>query len=43
MNKKLDAYEWVLFTAAHSERHTKQIIEVKGRPELPEEIIRRDF
>src|SRR5215831_15849223 len=30
--KKLDAYQWVLFLAAHSERHTKQIDEVKADP-----------
>jgi hypothetical protein len=33
--KKLDAYEWVLFIAAHSERHTKQIAEVKADPNFP--------
>jgi hypothetical protein len=27
---KWDAYEWVLLIAAHSERHTKQIEEVKA-------------
>jgi hypothetical protein len=32
---KLDAYEWVLFIAAHSERHTKQILEVKADPNFP--------
>jgi hypothetical protein len=31
----LDAYEWVLFTAAHSERHTKQILEVEASPNFP--------
>lgn len=31
----LDAYEWVLFMAAHSERHTKQILEVKADPNFP--------
>ena len=35
MGKKLDAYEWVLFIAAHSERHTKQIVEVKADPNFP--------
>jgi hypothetical protein len=35
MDKKLDAYEWVLFIAAHSERHTKQIAEVKADPNFP--------
>ncbi len=33
--KKLDAYEWILFVAAHSERHTKQINEVKADPNFP--------
>jgi len=28
----LDAYEWIMFTAAHSARHTKQILEVKADP-----------
>src|ERR1041385_274008 len=27
MGKQLDAYEWVLFVAAHSDRHTQQINE----------------
>ncbi len=31
----LDAYEWVLAVAAHTERHTKQILEVKGDPHFP--------
>ncbi|MDB6129763.1 MAG: DinB superfamily protein [Verrucomicrobiales bacterium] len=35
MGKKLDAYQWVLFVAAHSERHTKQIEEVKADPNFP--------
>jgi hypothetical protein len=35
MGKKLDAYEWVLFISAHSERHTKQINEVKADPNFP--------
>jgi hypothetical protein len=35
MGKKLDAYEWVLFLTAHSERHTKQILEVKADPNFP--------
>ena len=35
LGKKLDAYEWVLFLAAHSERHTKQIEEVKADPNFP--------
>jgi hypothetical protein len=32
---KLDGYEWVLLIAAHSERHTKQILEVKADPNFP--------
>ena len=37
LGKPLDAYEWVLFTAAHSERHTKQILEVKADPNFPKQ------
>jgi len=32
---KLDGYDWVLLIAAHSERHTKQILEVKADPNFP--------
>jgi DinB family protein len=35
MGKQLDAYEWILFVAAHSDRHTKQILEVKADPNFP--------
>jgi DinB superfamily len=35
LGQPLDAYEWVLFIAAHSERHTKQILEVKADPNFP--------
>ena len=35
LGKKLDGYEWVLFVAAHSERHTRQIGEVKADPNFP--------
>jgi hypothetical protein len=35
LGKKLDAYEWVLFIAAHSDRHTKQMLEVKADPNFP--------
>jgi hypothetical protein len=35
MGQPLDAYEWLLFVAAHSERHTKQINEVKADPNFP--------
>lgn len=30
-----DAYEWFLFISAHSDRHTKQILEVKADPNFP--------
>ena len=32
----MDGYEWVLALAGHSERHTKQIIEVKADPHFPQ-------
>src|SRR5712671_6646292 len=32
---KLDGYEWILLIAAHSERHTKQMLEVKADPNFP--------
>lgn len=32
-----DAYQWMLFVAAHSERHTKQILEVKADPNFPKQ------
>jgi hypothetical protein len=32
---KLDAYEFVLLIAAHSERHTKQMLEVKADTNFP--------
>jgi hypothetical protein len=31
----MDGYEWILAIAAHSERHTKQILEVKADPNYP--------
>jgi hypothetical protein len=31
----LDGYEWLLFIGAHSQRHTKQILEVKADPNYP--------
>jgi hypothetical protein len=31
----MDGYQWLLFIAAHSERHTKQILEVKADPNFP--------
>lgn len=33
---KMDGYEFVLFMAAHCERHTKQIEEVKAEPNFPQ-------
>jgi len=35
LGKKLDAYEWILFVAAHSDRHTKQINEVRADANFP--------
>jgi hypothetical protein len=40
MGKKLDGYEWILFVAGHSERHTKQINEVKADPNFPKKPVR---
>jgi DinB superfamily len=31
----LDGYQWILAVAAHHERHTKQILEVKADPHFP--------
>ena len=31
----LDGYQWMLFISAHTERHTKQIEEVKAAPVFP--------
>ena len=31
----LDGYEWLLFIGAHSQRHTKQILEVQADPGYP--------
>ncbi len=33
----LDSYQWILFISAHSERHTKQIEEVKADPNFPKD------
>ncbi len=33
--KELDAYQWLLFLAAHCERHTAQILEVKAEAGFP--------
>ncbi len=37
LGQPLDAYEWVLFMGGHSERHTKQILEVKADPDFPKQ------
>jgi hypothetical protein len=31
----LDGYQWILTVAAHTERHTKQILEVKADTRFP--------
>jgi len=33
----MDAYQWILLISAHSERHTKQIEEVKADPNFPKD------
>jgi DinB superfamily len=33
--EKMDGYQWILAAAAHTERHTKQILEVKADPDFP--------
>lgn len=35
LGKKLDAYQQILFISAHTERHTKQLNEVKVDPQFP--------
>jgi hypothetical protein len=34
---KIDAYERILFVGAHSERHTKQLLEVKADAKFPQQ------
>jgi hypothetical protein len=34
--ESIDGYQWILTAAAHNERHTKQILEVKADPNFPE-------
>ena len=34
---KIDGFERILFIAAHSERHTKQLLEVKADPKFPKQ------
>ena len=38
--KGMDAYQWVLFLAAHSARHTAQILEVKADAKFPKKASR---
>ncbi len=33
--KEMDAYLWIAFLSAHTERHVKQILEVKATPGFP--------
>ena len=35
IGQPLDAYQWLLLSAAHCERHTRQILEVKAHPGFP--------
>jgi len=35
LGQLLDGYEWLLFIGAHSERHTKQMLEVKADASFP--------
>lgn len=37
MGVKMDGYEWILLVAGHSERHTKQMLEVKADPNFPKQ------
>ena len=31
----MDGYQWILAAAAHTERHTKQILEIRADPQFP--------
>jgi hypothetical protein len=33
--ESMDGYQWILTAAAHTERHVKQILEVKAHPNFP--------
>jgi hypothetical protein len=35
IGQPLDGYEWLLFIGAHSDRHTKQMLEVKADAGFP--------
>lgn len=37
LGRTLDGYQWLLYISAHSERHTKQILEVKADPNFPKQ------
>lgn len=34
-NAELDGYQWIIFLSAHTERHVKQILEVKANANFP--------
>jgi uncharacterized damage-inducible protein DinB len=35
LGQPLDAFQWLLYISAHSDRHTKQMLEVKADPNFP--------
>jgi uncharacterized damage-inducible protein DinB len=35
---ELDCYQWLLYTAAHSERHARQAVEIAADPMFPREL-----
>jgi hypothetical protein len=35
VHQSMDGYQWILAAAAHCERHTKQILEVRADPNFP--------
>ncbi len=35
VHRHMDGYQWLLAAAAHTERHTRQILEVKADPNFP--------
>lgn len=37
LGRPMDAYQWILYISAHTERHTKQMLEVKADPNFPGE------
>ena len=36
VHHSMDGYQWILAAAAHCDRHTKQILEVRADPNFPE-------